>query len=81
MAYTDVLEAYVAEDYPLEAPIDNLERVVMTMFEGTHFQLNASDRVADKEWRSIYSGPYTLHQGSEQRIFLIAYVDDPCLFC
>ncbi|KAF8870906.1 hypothetical protein CPB84DRAFT_826867 [Gymnopilus junonius] len=71
---------YLDDDYPIEAPIDHLDWVAMTMFEGTHFQLNASDHVSDKEWRTIYSGPYTLHLGSEKRIFLIAlYHETHCL--
>jgi len=71
---------YLNDNYPLEAPIAHLERVAMTQFEGTHFQLNASDRISDKEWRSIYSGPYTMHLGSEQRVFLIAlYHETHCL--
>lgn len=47
----------------------------MTQFEGTHFQLNASDRISDREWRTLYSGPYTLHLGPEYRLFTIAYVN------
>jgi len=71
IAYTAFV-AYFSDDYPLEAPIDNLERVAMTLFEGTHFQLNLSDRISSMEWRSIYSGSYTMHLGIEQRVFLIA---------
>jgi len=71
---------YQNVDYPIEAPIVNLEWVAMSMFEGTHFQLNASDHASDREWRSIYSGPYTMHLGSEERIFLIAlYHETHCL--
>jgi len=67
-----MFSGYLNDDYPLEAPIDNLERVAMTQFEGTHFQLNASNHISNIEWMSIYSGPYTMHLGSEQRVFLIA---------
>jgi len=67
-----MFSAYLNDDYPLEAPIDNLERVAMTQFEGTHFQLNASDHISNREWKSLFSGPYTIHLGSEQRVFAIA---------
>lgn len=66
------ISAYFSKDYPIEAPIHLLENVLMTMFESTHFQLDPASSMSNREWRSIYSGPYTLHLGSEHRIFLIA---------
>ncbi|KAF9556158.1 hypothetical protein CPC08DRAFT_670185 [Agrocybe pediades] len=77
---TKKVYTYSNDDYPIEAPIEGLNRVLMTQFVGTHFQLNASDHTSSLEWRSIYSGPYTMHLGSEARVFLIAmYHETHCL--
>ncbi|KAF9480757.1 hypothetical protein BDN70DRAFT_804699, partial [Pholiota conissans] len=72
--------AYKFNDYPIEAPIRDLGNVLMTIFESTHFQMDTSSLNSNLEWRSIYSGPYTLHLGEEHRIFLIAlYHQTHCL--